>query len=98
MSRTGWLILILVGVGAGLFAYFNGAERVTLRLGFTSLYRVPLSTLVLGAFLLGMLTMFGLSLRHDLRLRRELRARDEERERTLPPYREPDPPVRYPFD
>lgn len=68
-----WGGLTLIGIVAALFASFNAGERVALNLGFATLYRIPLVPLILGAFLVGMATMFLLGLRHDLRVRRALR-------------------------
>jgi uncharacterized integral membrane protein len=68
-----WGGLTVIGIVAALVASFNAGERVALNLGFATLYRIPLVPLILGAFLLGMATMFLLGLRHDLRVRRALR-------------------------
>jgi uncharacterized integral membrane protein len=68
-----WAGLAVIGALAALFASFNAGERVALNLGFATLYRVPLVTLIFFAFLAGMTTMFLLGLRHDLRVRRALR-------------------------
>jgi len=68
-----WLPLVAVALLAAGFAYLNGAERVSVHLGLTVLYRVPLTIVVFVAFILGMLVMFGVSLRQDLRIRRALR-------------------------
>lgn len=68
-----WAGLVLVVLLAGLFAYFNGGERVTLNLGFAVLYRISLVGLTFTAFLLGMVLMFLVGLRHDLEVRRLLR-------------------------
>ncbi|HEX6926166.1 MAG TPA: LapA family protein [Longimicrobiaceae bacterium] len=68
-----WAALALIALLAALFASFNTGERVALDLGFTTLYRVPLVPLIFLAFLLGMVTMFLVGLRHDLRVRRALR-------------------------
>jgi uncharacterized integral membrane protein len=86
-----WVGLALVVVLAGVFAYLNGGERVTLYLGVTILYRISLVGLVFFAFLLGMLVMFLVGLGHDLRVRRLLR---EYRFQDPPPtaLRAPDPP------
>ncbi len=75
MSWQRWLPLAVIVVLSGLFAYFNGAERITLNLGFAVFYRVRLVPIVFGAFVLGMISMFLLGLRHDLRVRRTLRER-----------------------
>lgn len=75
------------GIGAVLvlsmvFAALNGGQRVTLRLGFTTLYRVPLTAVAFGALILGMVAMLLAGIHSDLRVRRILRARlaDEDRE------------------
>jgi uncharacterized integral membrane protein len=73
MRAARWLILLGIALLSGLFAYFNAGERITVNLGFTILYRVSLARVVLGTFLLGMVTMFLVGLRQDLRLRRQLR-------------------------
>jgi|GEM_PF-2416446 len=88
MSRWAkWLGLLIVVTLAGLFAYFNGGERVTLYLGFTTLYRISLVGLVFTAVLLGMTLMFIVGIEHDLRVRRLLRAyRVQER---IPPTHRP---------
>ncbi|MBA2669234.1 MAG: LapA family protein, partial [Gemmatimonadetes bacterium] len=52
-----------------------GAERITLNLGIAILYQVRLVPVVFGAFVLGMIMMFLVGLRHDLRVRRVLRER-----------------------
>ena len=76
MSRWRWILLLLVSLFSGLFAYLNGGERTTLHLGFTTLYQLSLVALVFGAFLLGMIMMFIITLRYDLRMRRLLRQRN----------------------
>jgi uncharacterized integral membrane protein len=73
VSSGRWVALFAIVVVSGLFSYLNAGQRVTLHLGFTTLYRLSLSHIVLGAFLLGMVTMFLVGLRNDLRLRRDQR-------------------------
>lgn len=73
MSGMRWLPGVLVGLLAAGFAWANRGETAALHLGFATFYRAPLTLVVLGAFLLGMLAMFLLGLRHDLRVRRALR-------------------------
>jgi uncharacterized integral membrane protein len=68
-----WIGLAAIVLLVGLFAYFNGGERVTLYLGFAILYRISLVGLVFVAFLLGMTLMFIVGVEHDLRVRRLLR-------------------------
>lgn len=72
-----WGGLAAIGLLVAVFAYLNSAERVAIHLGVTILYQIPLVTLVLVAFLLGMVTMFLVSLKHDLEMRELLRQRDE---------------------
>jgi uncharacterized integral membrane protein len=76
----GIVAAVLVVVAAAWFAALNGAERVTLRLGITTLYYVPLSLVAFGSLLVGMVIMFVVGVRSDLRVRRILRERfmDEE--------------------
>ena len=71
-----------------LFASLNSSHRVTLRLGFVTLFGVPLTLVVFGGIILGMLVMLGAGVRSDLKVRRILRARlveedREERERAI---------------
>lgn len=77
-----WVPVLVVGVLAGGFAWLNRGETAFVHLGVTTLYRVPVSLVVLGAFLLGMVAMLLLSLPADLRVRRELRRRELEGEET----------------
>lgn len=75
MIRGGWLGIAALALLAAGFAFVNRGETAALHLGFASFYRAPVAVLVLGAFLLGMVAMFLLGLRHDLRVRRMLRER-----------------------
>ncbi len=88
-----WVGPVFIALLATLFAYLNAGERVAVDLGFIYLYRLSLSGIVFTAFLLGMIAMFLLGLRHDLRVRRALQ------DRSLPPpppeWR-PDPPPDLP--
>jgi uncharacterized integral membrane protein len=63
------------------FAALNGTQRVTLRLGFATLYRTPLVGVVFAAVILGMLVMLAAGIRSDLRVRRVLRERLAEENR-----------------
>ena len=70
------------------FASLNGGQRVTLRLGFTTFYRVPLTVVAFGGLLLGMVIMLVAGIHSDLKVRRILRARlaredEEERSRFI---------------
>jgi uncharacterized integral membrane protein len=64
------------------FASVNSGQRVTLRLGFTTVYGVPLTAVAFGSLLIGMLVMLVAGVHSDLKVRRILRARlqDEARE------------------
>ena len=71
-----------------MFASLNSSHRVTLRLGFVTLFGVPLTVVVFGAVILGMVVMLGAGVQSDLKVRRILRARlveedREERERAV---------------
>jgi len=68
-----WAALLAIVVATGVFAALNSGERTALNLGVATIYRVSVVRLVLGSFLLGMVTMFLVGLRQDLRLRRLLR-------------------------
>lgn len=68
------LAIVLVLVGAG-FAALNASQRVTVRLGFTTLYYVPLAWVVFGSLVLGMVIMLIAGVRSDLKVRRILRDR-----------------------
>lgn len=74
-ARWRWVALALITLLAGIFGYLNSGEAVAVHLGFFVLYQVSLVLLIFVAFLLGMVTMFLLGLRHDLRVRRLLRQR-----------------------
>lgn len=82
MSRwagaAGVLVVLVLSMA---FAAFNGGQRVTLRLGFLTLYRVPLTVVAFGALILGMLVMLAASVHTDLRVRRILRERLAEEDR-----------------
>lgn len=83
MSRLGGVLgVFLVLVTSMGFAALNGGQRVVLRLGFTTLYRVPLTAVAFGALILGMVVMLLAGIHSDLRVRRILRDRlaDENRE------------------
>src|SRR5690606_38637327 len=73
--RWRWVPLVGVTLLAGVFGYFNAGEAVALHLGLFVLYQVPLVALIFVAFLLGMVTMFLVGLRHDLKVRALLRER-----------------------
>jgi uncharacterized integral membrane protein len=67
--------LVLLALGVMWFAALNGGQRVTLDLGFTVLYYVPVTLVAFGGLLAGMLIMFVAGIRSDLKVRRILRGR-----------------------
>lgn len=91
MTWARWLPLLAIVLLSGFFAYLNGEERITLNLGFTIYYRVRLVPIVFGAFILGMIAMFLLGLRHDMQVRRALREHHLLRD-PYPTPPEPEPP------
>lgn len=79
---------ILVGVGivvllvsSLVFAYLNSGHRVTLRLGIATLYNLPLTVVVFGSVIVGMVVMLAAGIRSDLKVRRVLRVRLAEEDR-----------------
>lgn len=78
-SVAGVLLILTLSMG---FAALNSGQLITLRLGFTTLYGVSLSTTVFAALILGMVVMLLVGLRSDLRVRRILleRLADEDRD------------------
>lgn len=67
-------IVLVVALSVG-FAALNGNQRVTLRLGFTTLYGVPLTVVAFAALLAGMVIMLVAGIHSDLKVRRILRDR-----------------------
>ena len=63
------------------FAVLNGGQRVTLRLGLATFYRVPLTAIAFGALIMGMLVMLFAGVHSDLKVRRILRERLAEEDR-----------------
>ena len=63
------------------FAALNGGQRVTLRLGVTTFYRIPLTGVAFGALILGMVVMLVAGIHSDLKVRRILRERLAEEDR-----------------
>ena len=83
MTRfIGPLGVVLVLVVSILFAALNGAQRVTLNLGVTVLYRVPLTVVGFTGLFMGMVVILVAGVRSDLKVRAVLRQRleDEDRE------------------
>ena len=89
-----WLLVALAVLLAGAFAYINSGERVSLHLGLFVLFRLPLVALLFVAFLLGMVTMFLIGLRHDKQVRRVLRQYQVQEESR--PWRAEPPPDLFP--
>jgi uncharacterized integral membrane protein len=75
---AGVLVVLFLSIA---FAALNGTQRVTLRLGFTTLYQVPLTLVAFGALVVGMLLMFVSGIHSDLKVRRILRERLAEEDR-----------------
>ena len=63
------------------FAALNGGQRVTLRLGVATFYRIPLTGVAFGALILGMVVMLVAGIHSDLKVRRILRERLAEEDR-----------------
>jgi uncharacterized integral membrane protein len=74
----GVLVVLMLSMG---FAALNAGQRVTLRLGFLTVYRVPLTVVAFGALVLGMVVMLLAGVYSDLRVRRILRERLAEEDR-----------------
>ena len=82
MSRAvgvGGILAVLVGVL--VFARLNGGEVATVHLGFLTLRDVPITFVLFGGLVLGMLVMLLAGLHADLKVRRLLRQRMVEEER-----------------
>ena len=75
VSRRQWLGIGAIALLAALFGFFNAGERVVLHMGIFVLYQVSLVVLIFVAFLLGMVAMFLVGLRHDMRIRAILHER-----------------------
>jgi len=67
-------VLAVLALSMG-FAALNGGQRVVLRLGFATLYGVPLTVVAFGGLVAGMVIMLGAGIHSDLKVRRILRAR-----------------------
>jgi len=79
----GLLLVLLLAFG---LAWLNGGQRVTLRLGIATFYRVPLIVVIFGSLIVGMTIVMVAGIRGDVRVRRILREKleregDEERAR-----------------
>jgi uncharacterized integral membrane protein len=69
------LPMLAVTLFAAVFVALNRGEMVVVNLGVVRFYQAPLTVVAFVSFLVGMLAMLALSLRHDLRVRRTLRER-----------------------
>lgn len=75
LTALGVLAIVVASLG---FASLNSGQRVILRLGFATLYGVPLTVVAFGSIIAGMVVMLVAGVRSDLKVRRILRARLEE--------------------
>jgi len=71
-GALGLLGLLILASG---FAALNGDRRVSIDFGLGTLHRVPLTFIVFGSLLFGMLLMLAVGVRSDLKVRRILRER-----------------------
>ncbi len=82
MSRFAGPAGVLVVLSLSMvFAALNGDQRVTLRFGLATLYRVPVTAVVFGALILGVVVMLVAGIHSDLKVRRILRERLAEEDR-----------------
>lgn len=78
MTRVIAAVTAMVALALAMgFASLNSGQRVTLRLGFVTLYGVPLTVIAFASLLVGMVVMLVAGVRSDLKVRRILRARLE---------------------
>jgi len=77
-GAAGVLVVLVLSMA---FAALNGGQRVTLRLGIATFYRVPLTGIAFSALILGMLVMLVAGIHSDLKVRRILRERLAEEDR-----------------
>lgn len=85
LSALGVILILVLSMG---FASLNSGQRVTLRLGFATLYGIPLTVVAFGSLIAGMLIMLVAGIRSDLKVRSILKARlaeeaEAERERFI---------------
>lgn len=78
VGALGFLIVLVLSMW---FASLNAGQRVTLRLGVVTLYRLPLTAVAFGGLIIGMLIMLVAGIRSDLKVRGILRARLAEEDR-----------------
>ena len=77
-SAAGVLVVLALSMA---FAASNPGQRVTLRFGVVTLYRVPVTAVAFGALILGMIVMLVAGIHSDLKVRRILRERLAEEDR-----------------
>lgn len=76
MTRwAGAIGLLALLLASSVFAALNGDRRVSVDFGIGTLHRVPVTFVVFGSLLLGMLVMLAIGVRSDLKVRRILRER-----------------------
>ena len=75
LSASAMLGALALALG---FASLNSGQRVTLRLGFMTIYGVSLTVVAFACLLLGMFVMLVAGVHSDLKVRRILRARLQE--------------------
>lgn len=68
----GLLVLLLI---SSVFAALNGDRRVSIDFGVGMMHRVPVTFVVFGSVLMGMLVMLAVGVRSDLKVRRILKER-----------------------
>lgn len=82
MSRLAGAIAVLVVLAGSMgFAALNSGERVTLDLGFVTLYRLPVTYVAFGGLFVGMLVVLVAGIHADLKVRRILKERLQEEDR-----------------
>lgn len=82
MSRLVGAIGVLLVLAASMgFAALNSGERVTLDLGFVTLYRLPVTYVAFGGLFVGMLVVLVAGIHADLKVRRILKERLQEEDR-----------------
>lgn len=86
MNRLyGILGILAILVGVMFFARLNGGESATVHLGVATLHEVPVTFILFGGLVLGMLVMLLAGLHADLKVRRLLRERLAQEERARDP-------------
>lgn len=76
MTRfLGPLVAVLLVIAAAWFAALNGDQRITLSLGFVTLYRMPVTLVAFLGLFVGMVTMWVAGIHSDLKVRSILRDR-----------------------